>query len=664
MASSPASASDAPVASVAAIRRLHRDYEKMQKSPNPQIEVRPSDNMLVWHFVLHNLPQDCPYHEGCYHGMINFPQEYPHKPPSLRMVTPSGRLQVNTSLCLSMTEFHPESWNPAWSVETILVGLLSFFISDKEAGYGSVKKSEEVRKQLAAQSWETNAQDSTFRELFPEFLTRPAVAAGAQAEGTGESSTAHTSDHDSDGNGRPDNASPEESSDASREVASAGGADATRSLAVAPLHAAPEETQEEAEEAREDSEVEECWICRDTTLDEPLVRPCACRGSMSGVHASCVEQWIAHHRQTALNNDPPRCAVCGEEYRGQDQAPGLLSFGKYVCGKALLILRTMVILQILLLYYAAWGTEKEMMIKMPLPYKIGLMVLFSLIFLQKIFILVVTLHNRPGPAPQNCLLRQFYEDGQTKFTIHVAEVWTMIMMMTMWVIKGTLSLWCWLPYFVLFLVPLLQLFSFVGAQRLNVQCFVRIIKAISIVIVAIIAAPFLLIVGVAVLIYQNPWRVVHPLDAAWHLYIAFAAILLCTLCQSNIPLLALWSVHSALCLLGLVEQLLLRKLRWYGGRVWCVALYATFAAALVANDDDLKFSRGLVFQGSRIIPVRQASWVWVAIVTALTLRTNWSGIHWLYQNWQQRHGRFTLNRDVAGNAGAENGESGRAVLPV
>ena len=36
----------------------------------------------------------------------------------------------------------------------------------------------------------------------------------------------------------------------------------------------------------------ECWICCDATSTEPLIQPCACRGSMSGVHASCVEKSI------------------------------------------------------------------------------------------------------------------------------------------------------------------------------------------------------------------------------------------------------------------------------------------------------------------------------------------------------------------------------------
>ena len=30
-----------------------------------------------------------------------------------------------------MSDYHPESWNPAWSVSTILKGVLSFMLSDE-----------------------------------------------------------------------------------------------------------------------------------------------------------------------------------------------------------------------------------------------------------------------------------------------------------------------------------------------------------------------------------------------------------------------------------------------------------------------------------------------------------------------------------------------------
>lgn len=51
--------------------------------------------------------------------MIMFPSEYPFKPPGIKMLTPSGRFQPDKKICFSMSDFHPGSWNPAWSVATM-----------------------------------------------------------------------------------------------------------------------------------------------------------------------------------------------------------------------------------------------------------------------------------------------------------------------------------------------------------------------------------------------------------------------------------------------------------------------------------------------------------------------------------------------------------------
>lgn len=80
-----------------------------------------------------------------------FPPEYPFAPPAIRMHTPSGRFQPSTRLCLSISDFHPKSFNPAWEVSTILIGLLSFMTSD-EMTTGSIHGTEAERKFLARQT--------------------------------------------------------------------------------------------------------------------------------------------------------------------------------------------------------------------------------------------------------------------------------------------------------------------------------------------------------------------------------------------------------------------------------------------------------------------------------------------------------------------------------
>lgn len=81
------------------------------------------------HYVIAG-PEDTPYEGGYYHGKLIFPREYPFKPPSIYMITPNGRFETNKRLCLSISDYHPESWNPAWNVGSILTGLLSFLVSN------------------------------------------------------------------------------------------------------------------------------------------------------------------------------------------------------------------------------------------------------------------------------------------------------------------------------------------------------------------------------------------------------------------------------------------------------------------------------------------------------------------------------------------------------
>ena len=53
------------------------------------------------------------------------------KPPGIVMLTPNGRFKEGKKICMSMSDYHPETWNPAWCAETILIGLISFMVTDE-----------------------------------------------------------------------------------------------------------------------------------------------------------------------------------------------------------------------------------------------------------------------------------------------------------------------------------------------------------------------------------------------------------------------------------------------------------------------------------------------------------------------------------------------------
>lgn len=143
----------------------------MKSSPPPHIIAAPlPSNILEWRYVIYGL-KDCDYEGGYYHGKLLFPDGYPFKPPGIMMLTPSGRFQTATRLCLSMSDFHPDQWNPAWSVESILKGLVSFMIEGTSTA-GSITTTVADKRKFAKSSGDYNLKDADFCEMFPEMVDR------------------------------------------------------------------------------------------------------------------------------------------------------------------------------------------------------------------------------------------------------------------------------------------------------------------------------------------------------------------------------------------------------------------------------------------------------------------------------------------------------------
>lgn len=155
-----------------AIHRLRKELRSINREPPAHITARPlPSNILNWYFVLEG-PPGSPYVGGRYLGRLSFPQAYPFKPPAVYMLTPQGRFKIDTKLCLSMSDFHPETWNPLWSVSAVLTGLLTFMLLDEDT-VGSITTTTEEKRALARASHTYNRKTKLFVELFPEYLTAP-----------------------------------------------------------------------------------------------------------------------------------------------------------------------------------------------------------------------------------------------------------------------------------------------------------------------------------------------------------------------------------------------------------------------------------------------------------------------------------------------------------
>uniref|UniRef100_A0AC34GQP6 UBC core domain-containing protein n=1 Tax=Panagrolaimus sp. ES5 TaxID=591445 RepID=A0AC34GQP6_9BILA len=151
----------------AGVRRLMREASELSQ-PTDMYVARPlEDNLFEWHFTIKG-PPDSPYQDGIYHGRITLPHDYPMKPPSLMMLTPTGRFETNTKICLSISAYHPETWLPSWSIGTALTALIAFMETEPKGALGALDCSEEQRKKLAKESlkWKCPECGCNMKEIF------------------------------------------------------------------------------------------------------------------------------------------------------------------------------------------------------------------------------------------------------------------------------------------------------------------------------------------------------------------------------------------------------------------------------------------------------------------------------------------------------------------
>ncbi|KAK8525380.1 hypothetical protein V6N13_123093 [Hibiscus sabdariffa] len=137
-----------------AVKRILQEVKEMQSNPSDDFMSLPlEENIFEWQFAIRG-PRDSEFEGGIYHGRIQLPAEYPFKPPSFMLLTPNGRFETQTKICLSISNHHPEHWQPSWSVRTALVALIAFMPTSPNGALGSLDYKKEERHALAIKSRE------------------------------------------------------------------------------------------------------------------------------------------------------------------------------------------------------------------------------------------------------------------------------------------------------------------------------------------------------------------------------------------------------------------------------------------------------------------------------------------------------------------------------
>nr|XP_034491214.1 ubiquitin-conjugating enzyme E2 D2-like [Marmota flaviventris] len=107
-----------------ALKRIHKELLDLARDPPAQCSAGPvGDNMFRWQAAIMG-PSDSPYQGGVFFLSIQFPSDYPFKPPKIMFITRIYHPNINRSgnICLDILR---SEWSPALTISKVLLSICS-----------------------------------------------------------------------------------------------------------------------------------------------------------------------------------------------------------------------------------------------------------------------------------------------------------------------------------------------------------------------------------------------------------------------------------------------------------------------------------------------------------------------------------------------------------
>ncbi|KAI8363112.1 ubiquitin-conjugating enzyme/RWD-like protein [Mortierella sp. GBAus27b] len=167
-----------------AVKRIMQEARELAIEPSTDFAAGPLESdIFEWHFTIRG-PEESDFDGGLYHGRILLPNNYPFAPPSLMFLTPNGRFELNKKVCLSITGYHPEYWQPAWGIRTVLVAVRGFLPTESKGAIGGLDTSVAARKALAirSKSWVCSTCCESNVALLPDVAPGNVIKASLKAD--------------------------------------------------------------------------------------------------------------------------------------------------------------------------------------------------------------------------------------------------------------------------------------------------------------------------------------------------------------------------------------------------------------------------------------------------------------------------------------------------
>jgi ubiquitin-conjugating enzyme E2 D/E len=108
-----------------ATRRIQRELKELEQDPPANCSAGPTkeSDLLNWEGMIVG-PSDSPYAGGVFNLIIQFPPDYPFKPPKVQFTTKIYHPNINTQggICLDILK---DQWSPALSITKVLLSISS-----------------------------------------------------------------------------------------------------------------------------------------------------------------------------------------------------------------------------------------------------------------------------------------------------------------------------------------------------------------------------------------------------------------------------------------------------------------------------------------------------------------------------------------------------------
>lgn len=106
------------------IQRLNKELLDIKNNPPCNCSAGLiEDDIFHWQATIIG-PEDTPYHGGVFELRIDFPQDYPFKPPNVIFMTKIYHCNINSNgnICLDILK---EQWSPALTISKVLLSICS-----------------------------------------------------------------------------------------------------------------------------------------------------------------------------------------------------------------------------------------------------------------------------------------------------------------------------------------------------------------------------------------------------------------------------------------------------------------------------------------------------------------------------------------------------------